>query len=75
MIEVKDAMADQRTTDEPKKRKFNSSEEGKLAKKLSDHERAKTRITIGEVLPRWRVLKEQQKLRSDTDMVVFLLNW
>uniref|UniRef100_A0A3Q2PCF0 Uncharacterized LOC105928197 n=2 Tax=Fundulus heteroclitus TaxID=8078 RepID=A0A3Q2PCF0_FUNHE len=45
-----------------------------LAKKLSDKERDKTRISIGPAFPRWRELREQKQLQFDWQLAFFFLD-
>ena len=56
-----------------KPKKPSRSAEGILLKKESDKRRRQTRVIIGVAFPRWRALKEEIGLRSDTDLALLTL--
>ena len=60
--------------DRTAKKRPSRSAEGLLAKRESDKRRRLTRICIGVAFPRWRALKEEIGLRSDTDVALILLD-
>ncbi|XP_029907330.1 uncharacterized protein LOC115359125 [Myripristis murdjan] len=44
------------------------------AKRVRDQERQKTRVNIGAAFPRWRALRRDKRLNSDTEVACFLLD-
>ncbi len=61
-------------SDAPDKKETKHSEERLQSKKESDQRRGQTRLTIGVVFPRWKVLKEENRLKADPDVGLLLLD-
>ncbi|XP_047435743.1 uncharacterized protein LOC125004939 isoform X2 [Mugil cephalus] len=58
----------------PHEKETRRSGTGMKSNKKSDRLRGQTRITIGVAFPRWRTLKEEMGLRSDTAVALLLLD-
>uniref|UniRef100_A0A3Q1FGM6 Uncharacterized protein n=1 Tax=Acanthochromis polyacanthus TaxID=80966 RepID=A0A3Q1FGM6_9TELE len=55
-------------------RKRKRTEQSLLAKRLSDRQRSKRKVHLGQAFQRWREFREQKGIETDAELAVLLLD-